>query len=144
MQPVLFDTSIYIEALRTAADVAVEARRLSGGAPVWMSAVVLGELFAGVNRREREHVEKLEQTFERAGRVLIPNAGDWAQAGTLISLVAARHGYEKIGRGRLMNDALIATSARRTGTLVVTANERDFSRLADLRPFRWRFSSAHA
>jgi hypothetical protein len=51
--------------------------------------------------------EKLERDFEKAGRLLTPNAGDWAQAGRILASIAKRHGYEKIRRARLTNDALI-------------------------------------
>jgi hypothetical protein len=42
----------------------------------------------------------------------------------------------KIGQGRLANDALIAMSAARRGATVITANERDFARLAEFRAFQ--------
>ncbi len=41
MQPALFDTSIYITALRMGEEAALGLRRLAGGAPVWLSSVVL-------------------------------------------------------------------------------------------------------
>jgi len=37
-----------------------------------------------------------------------------------------------------MNDALIAMSAARLGIAVITANAREFLRLAEFRPFQWR------
>jgi predicted nucleic acid-binding protein len=40
-------------------------------------------------------------------------------------------------RGRLTNDALIAMSAGRLGITVITANARDFEKLAKFRPFQW-------
>jgi predicted nucleic acid-binding protein len=52
--------------------------------------------------------------------------------------LAARYDYEQIGRGRLTNDALIAMSAGRSGITVITANARDFMRLAEFRPFHWQ------
>ena len=65
----------------------------------------------------------------------MPTLGDWAQAGKVLALLAAEYGYEQIGRGRLTNDALIAISAARYGITVITANERDFARLQQFRPF---------
>jgi predicted nucleic acid-binding protein len=41
----------------------------------------------------------------------------------------------------LTNDALIAMSAGRVGITVITANERDFSRLAEFRIFQWRVTA---
>ena len=43
---------------------------------------------------------------------------------------------KRSGRGRLANDALIAMSAARRGATVITANERDFARLAEFRAFQ--------
>jgi len=56
----------------------------------------------------------------------------------VLALLAARYDFEQIGRGRLTNDALIAISAARTGTTVITANTRDFERLAEFRPVQWK------
>ena len=61
----------------------------------------------------------------------MPNLKDWAQAGKVLALLAAKYDFEKIARGRLTNDALIAVSAARTGMTVITANARDFARLAE-------------
>jgi predicted nucleic acid-binding protein len=138
MQPVLFDSSIYITALRMGDDRTLSLRRIAGGEPIWLSAVVLEELYAGVTVRDRHVVERLERDFERAGRMLVPNLGDWAQTGKVLGRLAAKYDYEQIGKGRLTNDALIAMSAGRIGITVVTANSRDFDKLAEFRPFRWR------
>ncbi|MGB8495799.1 MAG: type II toxin-antitoxin system VapC family toxin [Candidatus Acidiferrum sp.] len=138
MQPVLFDTSIYITALRMGDAAALGLRRIAGGAAVWLSSVVLEELYAGVSARNRHVVERLERDFHRAGRILVPNLTDWTQTGKVLALLAAKHGFEQIGNGRLTNDALIAMSAGRLGITVITANARDFAKLAEFRPFQWR------
>src|SRR5260370_42697359 len=104
MQPVLFDSSIYISALRARDDAALSLRGLAGGAPVWLSSVVLEELYAGASARGRRVVERLERDFERAGRILVPNLGDWTQTGKVLALLGARYGYEQVGKGRLTND----------------------------------------
>jgi predicted nucleic acid-binding protein len=80
MQPVLFDFSIYVTALRTGPEAALAPRRLAANAPVWLSSVVLEELHAGVVPRGR-HVERLERDFERARRILVRNRNDWTQTG---------------------------------------------------------------
>lgn len=138
MQPVLFDTSIYITALRLGAEATLGLRRVAPGAPVWLSSVVLEELYAGVSTHSRRVVERLEHDFHRAGRALIPNLTDWTQTGKVLALLAAKYGYEQVGKGRLTNDALIAMSAGRLGITVITVNVRDFERLAEFRPFQWR------
>ncbi len=105
MPPVLFDTSVYITAMRARDDEAAAVRRIAGGEAVWLSSVVLEELYAGVSARDRRAIERLERDFERVRRILVPNLSDWARTGT-----------------------------------VVTANAREFSRLAEFRRFLWRLS----
>jgi len=138
MPPILFDSSIYITALRMRDDAKLSLRRIAAGELVWLSAVALEELYAGVTTQDREVVERLERDFDRARRILVPNLGDWSQTGKVLARLAAKYDYEQIGRGRLTNDALIAMSAGRMGITVVTANPRDFSKLAEFRPFRWQ------
>jgi predicted nucleic acid-binding protein len=82
----------------------------------------------------------MEREFDRMERILVPNLGDWTETGRLLARVAAKYGYEKIGRGRLANDALVAMSAARTGATVITANARDFARIAEFRSFKWEVS----
>jgi predicted nucleic acid-binding protein len=137
----LFDTSIYITALRIGNDAALGLRRIAGGAAVWLSSVVLEELYAGVSLRDRHIVERLERDFHRARRIVVPNLTDWTQTGTVLARLAARYDYEQIGKGRLTNDALIAMSAGRLGITVITANARDFEKLAEFRPFQWRIEN---
>jgi predicted nucleic acid-binding protein len=138
MQPVLFDSSIYITALRMKDDATLSLRRIAGSEPIWLSVVVLEELYAGVTVRDRHVVERLERDFDKAGRILVPNLGDWTQTGEVLARLAAKYDYEQIGKGRLTNDALIAMSAGRMGITLVTTNSRDFSKLAEFRLFQWR------
>lgn len=135
MQPVLFDTSVYIAALRRTNGAPIILRRLVG-APLWLSSVVLEELYAGAGRRERRVIERLERDFTGAKRILVPNVKDWTQAGQILARLADKYGYEQIGPGRLTNDALIGMSAGRLGIQVLTTNQRDFSRLAELHQFQ--------
>lgn len=136
--PVLFDSSMYITALRLGGHGALLLQRWARESPLWLSSVVLEELYAGANPHDHPVLEKLERDFERASRVLIPNLGDWTQAGRVLARLAQKYGYERIGRARLTNDALIATSAARTGITVVTQNQRDFARLAEFCPLQWQ------
>lgn len=138
MQPVLFDSSIYITALRTGYEAALSLRRLAVDSPIWLSAVVLEELYAGIAPRGRHVLERFERDFEKARRILVPNLNDWTQTGKVLARLADKYDYEKIGQGRLTNDALIAMSAARVGITVITANPRDFMRLAEFRPFQWK------
>ena len=138
MQPVLLDSSIYIiSALRTGKDAGLTLRQLAADAPVWLSSVVLEELYAGVSTPTRHAVERLERDFHRAQSILVPNLSDWTPTGKVLDQLVAKFDCEQIGRGRLTNDALIAMSAGRLGITVITANARDFRKLAEFRSFQW-------
>ena len=136
--PVLFDSSVYITALRAGSDSAIVLERWVKESPLWLSSVVLEELYAGAKPDDRRIVEKLERDFERANRVLVPSLSDWTFAGRILANVARKHGYEKIGKARLTNDALISTSAARSGITVITTNSRDFALLAEFCQLQWQ------
>lgn len=140
MERVLFDTSVYIASLRRGDSAALALRRLDSDSTIWLSAVVLEELYAGASEPARPAVQRLERDFDRIKRIVVPNLGDWTQAGEVLSRLAAKYDYEHIGRGRLTNDALIAMSAGRLGIRIITSNERDFRRLAEFRAFQWEMA----
>ena len=136
--PILFDSSVYITALRSNGNSAIVLARWIKESPLRLSAVVLEELFAGSNIADRRILEKLQRDFDKANRLLTPNLGDWTLAGRILASIAQRHGFEKIGKARLTNDALIATSASRNGISVITTNARDFALLAEFCPLQWQ------
>lgn len=141
MPGVLFDTSVYIHGLRTSDQAALSARHIAASSAVWLSAVVLEELYAGATRRSIRIIEKLEHDFEKARRILVPNQSDWTSAGKVLARLAVEHGYEAIGQSRITNDALLAMSAARGGLTLITANERDFTRLSKFRSFSWQIAA---
>jgi|SRR5208282_947 len=140
MSAAMLDSSVYISAMRRGDEAVLALRRSSIDTPLWLSAVVLEELYAGASGRILQSLERMEREFDRMKRILVPNLGDWTEAGRVLARLAARYGYDKIGQGRLANDALIAMSAARMGATVITANERDFARLAEFRSFQWELS----
>lgn len=142
MKGALLDSSIYISAMRRGDEAVLTLRRSAVDTPLWLSAVVLEELYAGASGRVQQSLERMEREFERMKRILVPNLGDWTETGRVLARLAAKYGYEKIGQGRLANDALIAMSAARMGIRVITANERDFGKLAEFRAFHWSLSAS--
>jgi predicted nucleic acid-binding protein len=137
MESVLLDSSIYVAALRDE-DTALRLEQITSGRALWLSAVVLEELYAGAGVRDREYVEQLEHRFGYAAKILVPNLDDWVEGGRVLSRLAAKYDYEQIGRSRLTNDSLIAVSAARTGIRVMTTNARDFKKLAEFSPLSWQ------
>jgi predicted nucleic acid-binding protein len=141
MRRALLDSSVYISGMRRGNEAVLALRRSSKDTPLWLSAVVLEELYAGASGRVLQSLERMEREFDRMNRILVPNLGDWTEAGRVLARLAVRYGFEKIGQGRLANDALIAMSAARFGVTVISANERDFARLAEFRAFQWELSA---
>jgi predicted nucleic acid-binding protein len=137
MRPALFDTTIYISALRQRNHGIIAVRSLAADAPLWLSSVVLEELYAGAGDHERHLIQRLEKNFTGVKRILVPNLSDWTRTGGVLAGLAAKYGYEQIGQARLTNDALIAVSAGRSGIRIMTANEQDYRRLAEFRAFQW-------
>ncbi|HXG64443.1 MAG TPA: type II toxin-antitoxin system VapC family toxin [Blastocatellia bacterium] len=143
MSGILFDTSVYISALRQGEEVILTLRRAAragekGTRPLWLSAVVLEELYAGaIDPKSRRAFEKMERDFSKADRLLIPGQSDWTLAGQVLAKIGLKYGFEQIGRARLTNDALIAMSCARHGFTVLTRNVSDYARIAEFRPFTW-------
>jgi predicted nucleic acid-binding protein len=140
--PFLFDSSIYVNAFRKAGDAFALFQRWEQRSPLWLSSVVLEELYAGADAAGYRILAKMEHDFELAGRILTPNHGDWTRAGKVLAQVGQKYGYEQIGKARLANDTLIAVSAARTGVTVLTANQRDFARLAEFCSLQWQAKTA--
>src|SRR5271168_1244446 len=97
MQSVLFDTSIYLSVLRRG-DPGPAVVRFIAQTDMWLSAVVLEELYAGSGERDRHAVELIERHFDKQSRILLPELEDWIQAGRVLSRLAAKYDYEQIGR----------------------------------------------
>lgn len=143
MPGILFDTSVYISALRQGDAPILSSRRAArkGEAqdrPLWLSVVVLEELLVGArDRRMKKLLSQLERDFARAGRLLVPIQSDWTASGQVLALIGEKYGFEEVGRARMTNDALIAMSAARQGITVLTINDDDYRKIAEFRPFDW-------
>jgi predicted nucleic acid-binding protein len=135
--PVLFDSSVYITALRRGDAELLQGRWL-GDSPVWLSSVVIEELYAGAKPGDLRILARLERDLSGANRTLTPNFKDWKRTGKVLARIGQKYGYEQIGRARLVNDALIAVSAARIGVTLITANQRDFAKLAEFCPLQWQ------
>ena len=74
MPPVLYDTSIYVTALRKGNEGLLSVRRLDSGSVVWLSAVVLEELYAGASDRGQKVVDfQREYTFDKPAVIQLGN-----------------------------------------------------------------------
>ena len=143
MSGIVFDTSIYIDAIRRQNADLLAARNFqvageSGLHPLYLSGVVLEELLVGAIKTEAQKLcLKLERDFTKAGRLLIPHRSDWMTAGRVLCEIGKKYGFDTVSGARMTNDALIAMSVARHGFKVFTKNGKDFARIHEFRPFDW-------
>ncbi len=134
---VVFDTSIYIRALRQG-NTNILSKRQDEKVPLWLSAVVLEELYVGASdKKSLKILTKFESEFEKINRLLVPNQTDWSIAGQILNKIGEKHGFEKVGKARLTNDTLLAMSIARRGFKLFTANAKDFKLIEEFREFEW-------
>ena len=138
---VVFDTNVYVAALREGVDGVAFARIRTRAPRTFLSSVVSAELRAGaVDRVGRVAVRELVEQFDRLRRIVTPDARSWNLAGDVLGDIRRREPSLRTKVANLWNDALIALSARQIGASVVTSNVKDFELLHrfmrfDLEPF---------
>ncbi len=143
MPGILYDTSVYISALRQGDPAILGLRRATRpgerqSIPLWLSVVVLEELYVGaIDAKARKAFDRFANDFDKADRLLIPSRRDWATAGQVLSKLGVKYGFDQVGRARLTNDALIAMSAASRGLVIHTKNPSDYQRIAEFRAFQW-------
>jgi predicted nucleic acid-binding protein len=134
---ILYDTSIYVSALRQG-NTSIFAERREGKTPLWLSAVVLEELYVGSNNRTlKKLLNKFEKDFEKINRLLVPIQTDWTICGQVLSSIGQKYGYDEVKKSRMTNDCLIAMTVARNGFTVVTKNADDFRKINEFRKFNW-------
>jgi len=132
----ILDTSVYIPFLR---DGIIHPKFPEDfiNPLLYMCSVVVSELYAGAHDSQSiKLLDKLYHTFQKVGRLIVPNDDDWRQTGGIIAKSRKKYGYDSTYLSRLQNDILIACSARRIGAFVLTKNEKDFVRIREFVNFR--------
>ena len=134
----VLDTSLYIDALRNEeARTALNAFHQSHTPFLHLSAIVAQELRAGVRGASATRLEHdLLAPYERRGRMVTPSYAAWKEAGRVLSELVSPAGWRSVTRS-FVNDVLLALSCREAGTILITANIRDFARIAVARPFEF-------
>ncbi len=103
----------------------------------YLSAVVILELLVGARSpRDRRALKALVTDFRRSGRILVPTASVYEEAGEVLRRLQAEMGYGVSGASSLVNDVLIALSARSIGATVITQNRGDFEAIQTTSPFK--------
>jgi predicted nucleic acid-binding protein len=132
MRRVVIDTNLYIDWLNAGHH---EDVLFQEDAVKYLSAMVMLELYAGaLSARARRAVRSVVSAFDRSGRLLVPSGGVYEDAGHVLRTLQ-RSGYQVAKSGSLVNDVLIALSARSIGATVITANATDFTAIREVRRF---------
>jgi predicted nucleic acid-binding protein len=132
------DTSVYVAVLRDASFAAVFRPRYERALPrTHLSSAVAQESLAGARTpRHRGLAQALIEPFERAGRVVTPTHALWRDAGTMLShLWRDAPSYRSAVHRGLVNDVLVALTARAIGARVMTRNRRHFEMISAVRQF---------
>ncbi len=134
MRRVVIDTNLYVDWLNVGRHEEVLFQR---DAVKYLSAVVMLELYAGAfSPRDRRVVRTVVAAFDRADRLLVPSGVVYEDAGHVLRALQQSRGYQVARSRSLVNDVLIALSARSIGATVVTNNARDFAAIREVRPFK--------
>ncbi|MGH7459812.1 MAG: type II toxin-antitoxin system VapC family toxin [Longimicrobiales bacterium] len=138
----ILDTNVYIHATRDEAWANQLTIFLLAFRPsVYLHSVVAMELLVGAIKSDqaRRVQEAFIQPFERRRRIFTPTHAAWKRAAVaLVQLVREHRVSPEEGiRRSLVNDCLIAASARDHGFTLVTENTRDFELLSDYLPLQF-------
>ena len=135
--PVLLDTNVYLDALKSATGATrFERQFLPLVFQTYLSSVVVEELYAGaLDDGAARLVERQVGALERVGRLVTPLFEDWKKAGKLVALITRREPGRKPKVQQMLNDILLALSARRMGADLYTLNRDDFKLIRRYQPF---------
>ena len=134
MQRLVIDTNIYIDWLNQGRHEDIIFQR---EAVKPLSAVVLMELLAGAfSVQDRRLIRNITLPFAKANRIVTPTVSIYQEAGDVLRRLQRLRGYSMPGAYGLVNDVLIALSARSIGASVITQNDRDFTAIQAVQPFK--------
>jgi len=126
---VIFDTSIFIDHLRTNKHVD-RFQNLSG--LIRNSSVVLSELARGATHEsELDFVSILAKNHP----ILTPTERNWLESGSLLYRMREDRGFSPEKLRDLHFDVLIALTARSHGATIITSNKADFEQIRRYKEF---------
>lgn len=126
---VIFDTSIFIDHLRTNRH---RQRIETVTGLIRTSSVVLAELWRGATRpAERSFLRVLQRNHP----ILTPTERHWLESGELLGKIRGDRGLPPEQLRDLHFDVLIALTARAHGARLITSNRSDFELIRAYREF---------
>jgi predicted nucleic acid-binding protein len=129
----VLDTQLFIQAFRDrSANEALQAFHRARAPFEYLSAIVAQELRAGVQRpADRRALERhVLGVYERGDRLVTPSPTAWHRSGDVFASMARDEGLElaRVSKS-FANDVLLALSCREAGCVLVSENDRDFTRI---------------
>ena len=129
-RPEVPDTTVFIQFFRSSRGETELFRAIAGG-QLWLSSVVIAELYAGTRSPDDARLlDRVVTVMRRIERILTPTDEDWIKAGRLIGRRIRLAGALR-PRDHLA-DVIILVSAAYLGGKVLTANVRHYEAWADL------------
>jgi len=126
---VIFDTSIFIDHLRTGRH---QERIESVIGLIRTSSVVLAELWRGATKRAEQEFLK---TLEKNHPILTPTQKNWLESGQILGKIYADKRFPPKKLRDLHFDVLIALTARSHGARLITSHKADFEMINRYRRF---------
>ena len=133
----LIDSDLYIDLIQSKTTLPILRELYENDAPgIYFSSIVIQELLAGARGpRARTQVETLYRPFERAGKIVTSTHSQWKDTGDMLAKALTMRPDLKNKLPTLVNDCLLALSARSIGSTLYTRNRDDFMVLKRLRAF---------
>lgn len=126
---VLFDTSVFIDHLRTN-KYQYHFQNIHG--LIRNSSVVLSELLRGATKEEEIF---FVLTLAKNHPVLTPTEKNWLESGRILSRINKEKGFSPEKLRDLHFDVLVALTARNFGATLITSNKNDFEIIRGYRDF---------
>ena len=119
----IIDTDLYIDLIQSGRTLPIIRELYEKETPgIYFSSVVAQELLAGARSLAgRRHIETLLRPFEKAGRVVTPTHRDWKETGNILTRILELRPDLKSKLPALVNDCLLALSARAIGARLYTS-----------------------
>lgn len=133
----LIDTDLYIDLIHSGQTLGILRELYDKETPgIYFSSIVAQELLAGARSTAgKSYVETLLAPFEKAGRIVTPTHRHWKETGSMLAQVLTSRPDLRNKLPGLVNDCLLALSARSLGATIYTKNREDFVLLKKIRSF---------
>src|SRR3989338_1939688 len=133
-ESLFFDTNVFINLLRYPEYEARIESYLQVAYLFVVNKIVLMELWAGVQTVKEENILK---QYQKAFQMIGLSDDQFIKAGQVMHAMRKKYNFEPKGRRQLTLDILLALSAEENNALILTENEKDFSKIKKFVSFEY-------